>query len=77
MDLKITEEDSKEILLQKAKDQLAEIRKGALDMRAALRTDSDYQIKFVIETINLIHNFMFNEAPTMALILAHPLMKKD
>lgn len=62
----IDEKAAKEIMLRSAKTQIEEIRKAAIDMRKALKTDDDEQIKFVITTVSLIHNFLFIEAPKLA-----------
>jgi len=62
----IDEKEAKEMLLDNAKKQLQEIRQATVDMREALKTKDEEQIKFVIATVRLVHEFLFMEAPQTA-----------
>ncbi len=58
--------DKKQEAIAIGTQQIKDIRKAALDMKDALVTDDDEQIKFILTTVRLVHAYLFNEAPRLA-----------
>jgi hypothetical protein len=62
----LDENVAKEILLSACKKQIDEIRIASRDMREALKTKDEDQIKFVISAVRLLHDYLFTHVPRLA-----------
>lgn len=63
----LNEVQSKEILLSNAHKQLQDIRKAVVDMKKALKTNEDAQLKFMVTVIDLVHTYLFEKCGEMAI----------
>ncbi len=64
--MKMEEPLAKKLLLEAVQKQIQDIRLATVDLRESLKTDDDEQIKFVIATVRLVHDYLFTEAPRIA-----------
>ncbi len=57
---------SKKLLVAQTYKQIKELYDATRALKIALKTEDDEQIKFVIATVRLAHEYLFNDAPKLA-----------